>query len=72
MTESAAENLFWELSYVALNRKYNEEALRTAYESEILDDEDRQVLNRYLKGDQIPMDHIRLQVIAIKLKGQTA
>jgi len=72
MTATAADDLFWELSYIALNRKHKAQALRTAYESEVLDDEDRQVLSRYLEGGQISMDHIRLQVIAIKLKEQTA
>jgi hypothetical protein len=65
------DNLFWDLSYVALNRGYNAHALRVAYSNDGLDLDDRRVLLRYLEGRQNDMDHIRLQIIAIKLKEST-
>mgnify|MGYP007019970090 CR=1 FL=1 len=63
-----ADNLFWELSYVALNRGFNGKALQEAYSNKILDVDDKKVLIRYMKGSQKDMDHIKLQVIAIKIK----
>jgi hypothetical protein len=63
-----SNNLFWKLSYVALNRGYNGKALQDAYSNKILDIDDKKVLIRYMKGTQKDMDHIKLQIIAIKIK----
>jgi hypothetical protein len=63
-----SDNLFWDLSYVALNRGFNGKALQEAYSNKILDIDDKKVLIRYMKGTQKDMDHIKLQIIAIKIK----
>jgi hypothetical protein len=62
-------NLSDALIDIALNQTFNGHALRVAIFQPCLTNAERDVCQRYLKGEQQGTDHIALQEIANKVKG---
>ena len=57
-----------ELIATALNKSYYGNALYVTLDFPELTNEEKKVIQRYLKSTIQPIDHVRLQEIAIKIK----
>ncbi len=57
-------NLSDMLENIALNNTYHGRALEDAYNHKVATKNDKDMLMRYLHGEQTSIDHIRLQELA--------
>jgi hypothetical protein len=61
--------LIKKLDNIALGLSFHMDALEEAEKISWLDMDDKAVLRRYRNGNQYSMDHIALQAVAMKLRG---
>lgn len=55
------------LQDVAQGEYFDGQALRMAYDSDLLSEGDKKVIARYMHGSEMSFDRFRLQTIVIKL-----
>lgn len=65
--DDGRQNLYERLCLTALGQSYFEEALQEAYGLHGLPENDKNVIERYLRGKHRDMDRVDLQKIAIKI-----